>query len=221
MELARDDTDAGCVVLASTHPRTWSAGGDLKGFTEEVPLSDKFTGLQRFPQLFTTIGTLGKPVVAKVGGHCLAGAFGLALACDLIVCSDDATFGTPEIAVGVFPFMIAALLQRDLPRKKATELMFLGERIDAREAERLGVVNRVVAPGELDAATIAWATKLATSSPLLMRMGKDALWRQQDLPLEDAWDLLRGQLAIALATDDVREGVSAFFAKRPPHWSGH
>jgi enoyl-CoA hydratase len=217
---ARDDDAVRCVVLASTHETTFSAGGNLGGFAADVALVHKHFGTAKFPQLFTLIGELGKPVICAAKGHCLAGALGLALACDLIVASDKATFGTPEINVGVFPFMIAALIFRNMPRKKATELMLLGERIDAAEAERLGIVNTVVPLAEFDAAVEDWAVKLAAKSPLLMRMGKDALWRQQDLPLEDAWDFLRSQLTIAFSTDDIQEGVKAFFEKREAHWTG-
>ena len=135
---ARDDTAVRCVLLASTHPTTFSAGGNLGGMAADVPLPEKHDLNGLFPRLFTLIGGLGKPVICVVGGHCLAGAFGLALACDLIVASERATFGTPEITVGVFPFMIAALIYRNLPRKKATELMLLGQRIDAAEARAAG-----------------------------------------------------------------------------------
>ncbi|MGE4426803.1 MAG: enoyl-CoA hydratase/isomerase family protein [Solirubrobacteraceae bacterium] len=217
---ARDDDAVRCVVLASTHPRTFSAGGNLGGFAAQDPLVHKHAAIQLFPDLFVLIGRLGKPVIAKIGGHCLAGAFGLALACDLIVASEDSVFGTPEINVGVFPFMIAALIHRNLPRKKATELMFLGDRISATEAERLGIVNRLVPADELDGAVDDWAGRLAVKSPLLMRMGKDALWRQNDMPLEDAWDYLRSQLALAFSTEDIQEGVQAFFDKRDPEWKG-
>jgi enoyl-CoA hydratase/carnithine racemase len=109
---------------------------------------------------------------------------------------------------------------RNVPRKKAVELVLLGERIDAPEAERLGIVNRVVAPDAFDAAVEDWAGKLAGKSPLLMKLGKDALWRQGDMGLEDAWDYLRAQLAIAFATEDIHEGVAAFFEKREPRWKG-
>jgi enoyl-CoA hydratase len=219
-EQARRDPAVACVVLASTHPTTFSAGGNLGGMAAEVPLAHKNEMNGLFPRLFALIGELGKPVVCKVGGHCLAGAFGLALACDLIVASERATFGTPEINVGVFPFMIAAQIFRNLPRKQATELMLLGERVSAHEAKALGVVNRVVAHDELDAAVDAWTARLAGKSPLLMKLGKDALWRQQDLPIVNAWDFLQSQLTLAFATEDMAEGIAAFFEKRDPVWKG-
>ena len=219
-EAARDDDAARCVVLTSTHATTFSAGGNLGGFAADVPLVHKHFATERFPRLFTLIGELGKPVLCAANGHCLAGALGLALACDLIVASEAATFGTPEINVGVFPFMIMALIYRNLGRKKTTELLLLGERIDAREAQRIGIVNRVVAPEEFDAAVAEWAQSLAKKSPVLMRMGKDAMFRQQDMAFEDALAFLRAQLTIAFATEDIQEGVAAFFEKRPAQWKG-
>jgi enoyl-CoA hydratase/carnithine racemase len=150
----------------------------------------------------------------------VAGALGLALACDLVIAGDQATFGTPEINVGVFPFMIMALIFRNVPRKKAAELLLLGERIDAREAERIGIVNRVVPAAEFDAAVADWAGRLAQKSPVLTRMGKDAMFRAQDMALADALDFLRAQLTIAFSTEDIQEGVQAFFDKREPVWKG-
>jgi enoyl-CoA hydratase len=219
-EAARDDEAVRCVVLASTHPTTFSSGGNLAGFAADVPLVHKHAGIALFPRLFTLIGELGKPVICAVDGHCLAGALGLALACDLIVASEEATFGTPEINVGVFPFMILALIVRNVPRKKANELLLLGERVDAAEAARIGIVNRVVAEDAFDEAVSDWAVKLAAKSPVLMKLGKDALWRTNDMALEDAWDFLRAQLTIAFSTEDIREGVAAFFEKREPQWKG-
>jgi enoyl-CoA hydratase len=213
-EMARDDDGVRCVVLASSHEKVFSSGGNLAGFAGEVPLVHKHFGSEKF------IGELGKPTICAAGGHVLAGALGLALACDLIVAKESATFGTPEINVGVFPFMIMALIYRNVPRKKTTELLLLGERIDAREAERLGIVNKVVGADEFDGAVREWAAKLAAKSPLLMRMGKDAMFRQQDMAFLEALDFLRSQLTIAMSTEDIVEGVSAFYDKREPVWKG-
>jgi enoyl-CoA hydratase/carnithine racemase len=217
---ARDDDAVRCVVLTSTHETTFSAGGNLGGFAADVPLVHKHFATARFPALFTLIGELGKPTICAVNGHCLAGALGLALACDLVVAAEEATFGTPEINVGLFPFMILALIGRNVGRKKMNELLLLGDRVDAREAERLGLVNRVVPRAELASAAGEWATRLAAKSPVMMRLGKDAIWRQQDMALEDAWDFLRSQLTIAFSTEDIQEGVRAFFEKREPVWTG-
>jgi enoyl-CoA hydratase/carnithine racemase len=217
---ARDDGAVRCVVLASTHEKVFSSGGDLAGFTADVALVRRHVANERFPRLFELIGRLGKPVICAAGGHVLAGAVGLALACDLVVASETATFGTPEINVGLFPFMIAALIARNVGRKKMTELLLLGERIDAHEAHRLGIVNRVVAPGELDAAVADWARTLAAKSPLIVRLGKDALYEQQDMGFAEALEFQRAQLTIALSTEDVREGVAAFMERREPAWTG-
>jgi enoyl-CoA hydratase/carnithine racemase len=219
-ERARDDEGVRCVVLTSSHEKVFSSGGNLAGFAADVPLAHKHRGIERFPRLFRLIGELGKPTLCAANGHVLAGALGLALACDLIVAREGVRFGTPEINVGVFPFMIMALIYRNVGRKKTNELLLLGEQISAEEAERIGIVNRVVPAEEFDAFVAGWAAQLAAKSPVLMRMGKDAMFRQQDMAFEDALDFLRAQLAIAFATDDIQEGVKAFFEKRDPVWSG-
>ncbi|MCW2954791.1 MAG: Enoyl-CoA hydratase/isomerase [Conexibacter sp.] len=217
---ARDDDAVRCVVLTSTHEKVFSSGGNLGAFAAEVPLVLKHAGIGRFPRLFALIGQLGKPTLCAANGHVLAGALGLALACDLIVARDGVRFGTPEIDVGVFPFMIMALIYRNVGRKKTTELLLLGEQIEAREAERIGLVNRVVPAAEFDAAVADWATRLAAKSPLMMRLGKDAIYRQQDMAFEDALAFLQSQLTIAFASEDIQEGVSAFFERREPRWTG-
>ncbi|MFL5816305.1 MAG: enoyl-CoA hydratase/isomerase family protein [Conexibacter sp.] len=219
-EAARDDAAVRCVVLTSTHESVFSSGANLAGFAADVPLVHKHFGVERFPQLFTTIGRLGKPSICAANGHVLAGALGIALACDLIVAKEGVTFGTPEINVGAFPFMIMALIYRNLGRKKTNELLLLGDRIDAHEAERIGLVNKVVPAGEFDAAVADWAGRLAAKSPVLMKLGKDAIYRQQDMAFEDALDFLRAQLTIAFSTEDIQEGVKAFFERREPQWTG-
>jgi enoyl-CoA hydratase len=219
-EMARDDDGVRCVVLTSTHEKVFSSGGNLGGFAAEAPLVHKHWATDRFPRLFRMIGELGKPTICAANGHVLAGALGLALACDLIVARDGVRFGTPEINVGVFPFIIMALIYRNVPRKKATELLLLGEQISAAEAERIGIVNRVVPAEEFDAFVADWAAKLAAKSPVMMRLGKDALFRQQDMALDDALEFLHSQLTLAFSTEDIQEGVKAFFEKRDPVWTG-
>ncbi|HEV3072087.1 MAG TPA: enoyl-CoA hydratase-related protein [Solirubrobacteraceae bacterium] len=217
---ARDDERVRCVVLASSHERVFSSGANLGGFAGDVPLVHKHFGSALFVELFKLIGSLGKPTICAARGHVLAGALGIAIACDLIVASEQASFGTPEINVGAFPFMIMALIYRNVPRKKVNEMLLLGERLDAQEALAAGIVNRVVPVGEFDAFVADWAAQLAAKSPLVMRLGKEAMRRQMDMPLDDALDYLRAQLSLTLSTEDIVEGVTAFFEKREPQWSG-
>jgi enoyl-CoA hydratase/carnithine racemase len=219
-EQARGDDGVRCVVLTSTHEKVFSAGANLAGFAADVPLVHKHFATARFPRLFRLIGELGKPTICAANGHVLAGALGIALACDLVIAREGVRFGTPEINVGLFPFMIMALIYRNVPRKRTNELLLLGEQISAQEAERIGIVNRVVPAEEFDAAVSDWARKLAGKSPVMMRLGKDAMFRQLDMPFLEALDFLRSQLTIAFSTEDVQEGVKAFFEKRDPEWKG-
>jgi enoyl-CoA hydratase len=219
-EAARDEAEVRCVVLTSSHERVFSSGANLAGFAADVPLIHRHFGTAQFPRLFRLITNLGKPTICAANGHVLAGALGIALACDLVVAKEEAEFGTPEINVGAFPFMIMALIYRNVPRKKTNELLLLGERIDAREAERIGLVNKVVPASEFEATVRDWATKLASKSPVIMRLGKEAMFRQDDMAFADALDYLRSQLSVAMTTEDIVEGVQAFFEKREPIWKG-
>jgi len=219
-EAARDDDAVRCVVLTSSHDRVFSSGANLGGFAGDVPLVHKHFGSDRFVKLFRLIGELGKPSICAANGHVLAGSLGIALACDLIVAKEGAEFGTPEIDVGAFPFMIMALIYRNVPRKRTNELLLLGDRISAQDAKEAGIVNKVVAPEDFGAAVDEWAAKLASKSPVIMRLGKDAMFRQQDMAFVDALEYLHAQLSLALSTEDIVEGVTAFFEKREPQWKG-
>jgi enoyl-CoA hydratase/carnithine racemase len=137
-----------------------------------------------------------------------------------VIAREGITFGTPEINVGAFPYMIMAIIYRNVPRKRVNEMLLLGERISADQAVDFGLANKVVAADQFDQAVREWAEKLASKSPLLMKLGHDAMYRQQDMALDDALEFLRSQLSLTLSTEDVVEGVSAFFEKREPQWKG-
>ena len=219
-EQAGSDESVRCVVLTSTHDKVFSSGGNVAQFAADTPLIHRHFATERFVRLFGVIGGLGKPTICAANGHVLAGALGIALACDLVVAADTAEFGTPEINLGLFPFMIMALIYRNVPRKRANQMLLLGERMSAEEAREVGIVNKVVPAAELDGAVEEWAAKLASKSPVVMRLGKDAMFRQQDMAFMDALEYLHAQLSLALSTEDIVEGVQAFFEKREPQWKG-
>jgi enoyl-CoA hydratase/carnithine racemase len=220
MKAARDDDEVRAIVLTGAGDKVFCAGADLGGFAADAPLVDKHFASDLFIELFRLMAELGKPTLCAANGHVLAGGMGLALSCDLVIAKEGATFGTPEINVGAFPFMIMAIIYRNVPRKKVNEMLLLGERLTAEEAVEWGLVNKVVPADEFDGAVTDWAGKLASKSPVVMRLGHDAIYRQQDMSFGDALEYLRSQLSLALSTEDILEGVQAFFEKREPQWKG-
>ena len=220
MKTARDDEEARAIVLTGAGDKAFCAGADLGGFAVDAPLVAKHFATDLFLEFFRLMPRLGKPSLCAANGHVLAGGMGLALSCDLLIAKEGATFATPEINVGAFPYMIMAIIYRNVPRKKVNEMMLLGERLSAEEAVEHGLANKVVPAGEFDAAVAEWAGKLASKSPVLMRLGHDAMYRQQDMAVDDALDYLRSQLSLTFSTEDIVEGVSAFFEKREPQWKG-
>jgi enoyl-CoA hydratase len=221
MKGVRDDDEVRAVVLTGAGEKVFCAGADLGGFAADVPLVDKHFASDLFLEYFRLMPRLGKPSLCAANGHVLAGGMGLALSCDLLIAKEGARFGTPEINVGAFPYMIMSIIYRNVPRKKVNEMMLLGEQISAEEAVEYGIANRVVPPDQFPDAVQDWATKLASKSPVLMRLGHDAMYRQQDMALDDALEYLRSQLSLTFSTKDIKEGVSAFFEKREPEWKGH
>ncbi len=220
MKRARDDESVRAVVLTGAGDGVFCAGADLGGFAADVPLVEKHFASDLFVEFFRLMPRLGKPSLCAANGHVLAGGMGLALSCDLVIAKEGARFGTPEINVGAFPYMIMSIIYRNVPRKKANEMMLLGEQISAEEAVEYGLANKVVPAKKFDGAVAEWAAKLASKSPVLMRLGHDAIYRQQDMALDDALEFLRSQLSLTFSTEDIQEGVKAFFEKREPEWKG-
>ena len=180
-----------------------------------IPTKRSQGGWRVFP---ITLTGIGKPVVCAASSDVLAGALGIAMACDLVIAKESIRLGCPEINVVAFPFMISALIFRATGRLVANELMMTGRLFSATEAAAVGLVNKVVPDAEFDDAVRQWVADIAGKSPLLMGIGKRALAATRDLPLDSALDYLQAQLALAFTTDDLTEGVRAFKEKRAPQW---
>ncbi len=220
MARARDDDAVRVVVLTGAGDKAFCAGADLGGIADNAGPAAAHEGRGLLADLFRDMWSLGKPIIARVRGYALAGGFGLACACDMIVASDDSVFGTPEINVGLWPFMITVPLLRSMPPKTVLDLMMTGRRVDAREGARLGFVQRVVGPEELDATVDVLAGELAAKSPLIMRWGRESFYRVLEMDADAALAYLQGMLTITTQTEDAAEGVAAFAEKRAPQWKG-
>jgi len=203
------------VVVLTGAGAVFSAGGDLAGMA-----SPGAHPPATLVELFVAMHELGKPIVAMVNGPALAGGLGLMVACDLVVAADTATFGTTEIAVGLWPMMITAELTRSVGRKRVLEMMLTGAKLSAAEALACGLVTRVVPAAELERAAMALAGELAAKSPAAIRLGLRAFYRSQDMEHEPQLRYLEGELGRVLALDDAKEGIAAFLGKRAPVWKG-
>jgi enoyl-CoA hydratase/carnithine racemase len=217
---AREDPEVRVVILTGAGDRAFCAGADLGGIAAGAGPIELHEERRTFVEVFTTITRLGKPVIGCINGHALAGGFGLALSCDLLVAADTATFGTPEINVGLWPMMIMAIIGRNLPRKRAMELYMTGDRIDAATALSWGLVNRVVPLAEVREVAWTLAQGLTRKSPLLMRLGRDAFFAIEDLDFESALNVLHSQLTVLTLSEDAAEGTRAFLEKRAPKFTG-
>jgi enoyl-CoA hydratase/carnithine racemase len=219
MARAKADDAVRVVVLTGAGDKAFCAGADLGGIAD-TGAAASHDGRGLLADLFREMWGLGKPTIARVRGYALAGGFGLALACDFVIAADDATFGTPEIDVGLWPYMITVPLLRSMPPRKVLELMATGRRVDAAEAERIGFVNRVVPVDMLDAAVDELAATLASKSPLIMRWGRASFYRVLDMNADDALAYLQTMLTVTSYSEDTAEGVAAFAEKRDPQWKG-
>ena len=220
--LARADADPGArvVCLTGSGEQAFCAGADLGRLEPSSGALGAHEARREYAALLLDLGRLGKPIVACVNGSAFGGGLGLVAACDLAVAADDARFGTPEIDLGLFPYMALAPLQRVVGRRAALELALTGRRIDAAEAVRIGLVNAAVPRGQLAARVDALCATLAGKSPAVLRLGRRAFYATQDLPYEQQLEALAAQLSLNALLEDAAEGVAAFLAKRAPEWKG-
>ncbi|HUO49170.1 MAG TPA: enoyl-CoA hydratase-related protein [Acidimicrobiales bacterium] len=218
---AKADDEVRVVVLAGAGDKAFCAGADLGGMGgHDAGFLDVHDARGELASLMDDLWHLGKPTIARVQGWAMAGGFGLALSCDLVVASERARFGAPEVDVGLWPYMITVPLTRSMAPKKALELMLTGRVVDAAEADRLGFVTRVVPHDQLDGAVDELAATLAAKSPAVMKLGRESFYAVWDMPAGDALALLHAMLTLTTQTEDAAEGMTAFLEKRPPSWRG-
>ncbi len=217
-EADRDEA-VGAVCLTGMGEKAFCAGADLGG-TLAGQGQDPLSGPRTYAALLKEMAKFPKPLVARINGPCIAGGMGLMLACDIVIARDDTFFRLPEVNVGIFPMMVGALLYRNLPRKKAMDLVLTGRKIPAVEAEGLGMISRVVGPHRLDEAVEETLKRLTSKSPMGTRLGKAAFSAMADMPFEAAVDYLSEALGKVIATKDAAEGIKAFMEKRAPNFTG-
>jgi len=177
-------------------------------------------GARDYAALLLDVARIGKPVVAAVNGAAMGGGMGLLAACDLAVAAEDARFGTPEVEVGLFPYMALAPLSRCVGRRAALELALTGRRIDAAEAQVIGLLNRVVPRAALQGSASELLEQLAQKSPTALRLGRRAFYATQDLPYEAQLEALCAQFSLNAVSADAAEGIAAFLEKRKPDFKG-
>ena len=215
----RDDADVRCLVLTGSGS-VFCAGGDLAAFKEQKPTARRHFENGTMAQLLSLLPRLGKPSICAANGPILAGGTGLAFSCTFVIAKEGATFGMPEMNIGGFPFMVSALASRQAPPRKVAEMAFFGQTCDAQQGVEWGLINKVVPADEFADAVADWARQLASKSPLMLRLGADCFYEQSLLDRERAADLMTHYMLLAIESEDMKEGITAFFEKREPVWKG-
>jgi len=218
LDFAETDEAVRVVCITGAGERAFCSGADLAGGMGAD--DDSQSLFDRYALLISRLAAFPKPTVARINGYCLAGGTGFMLACDIAIAKASAKFGTPEVNVGLFPMMIGALIFRNVPRKKAMEMILLGEKLTAEQALDMGLITRVTADENFTEAVQEVLDTLAAKSPIGMRIGKKAFAAVEQMPLEEAVLYLGGKLAEVAATEDAREGIMAFLEKRTPQFTG-
>ena len=215
-----DDTQIRVIVMMSAVSGVFCSGRDLAELASlrEAEVLEQRKAFHKVAEIMLTIPAMKKMVIAAVSGYVLAGGCGLAACCDLVIAAEDAVFGMPEVNVGLFPLVVAPALMRSLGVKKCLELFSTGDRIDAHEAKRIGLVNSVVPVDKLEGAAMELAQKLTSNSQTALQLGKQAVYTMLDMEYAKAVRYGHEMISILATTEDAKEGATAFIEKRAPRW---
>ncbi|HEV3470549.1 MAG TPA: enoyl-CoA hydratase-related protein [Pyrinomonadaceae bacterium] len=215
----REDAEVRVVVITGAGPKSFVAGADISEFAGRTAVSQREVMLGR--SLFTAVDSFPKPVIAMVNGYCFGGGCELAMACDLRVASETASFGQPEINLGIIPGGGGTQrLTRLVGETKAMEMILTGDRIDAQTALQVGLVNLVVPAADLEAKTVELANRIAEKSPVALRLAKEAVKTAARANLDEGLRREIDLFAICFSSEDKDEGVAAFLEKRKPEFKG-
>ncbi|MEW6530219.1 MAG: enoyl-CoA hydratase-related protein [Thermodesulfobacteriota bacterium] len=217
LDKAGVDASVRVVCITGAGEKAFCSGADLAGTLEG---EETLAGARKYAGLLKKLAVFGKPLVAKVNGHCVAGGMGLLLSCDMAYARNEAKFGTPEVNVGLFPMMIAALIFRNASRKKALEMIYTARMLTAVEAEEMGLITRALPAGEFDRVVDETLEAVASKAPLAISLGRRAMAHVDAVSLPEALDHLCEQLSVVAKTEDAMEGLTAFLQKRKPEWKG-
>lgn len=218
--LSQPPAPARAVLLSASGSGVFSAGADLSMMGPGAGAAEQHRARGAVREAMLALLDCPLPVVARVQGTCLAGAVGLVLACDLVVCSEGAEWGMPEVDRGLWPFMVGVLLARHVSPKRAMDWMATGRRIPAQEAERAGLVSRLCPPDRLDAEVDGLLAELVSKPPLALAAGKAALRAACESSAASALEAMQAQLSVLASSDDAAEGIAAFAERREPRWRG-
>lgn len=219
MDKAEADKDVRAICITGAGEKAFCAGAEL-GASAGAVGEERLKSIRDYAELLKKMSQTGKPILARVAGHCMAGGLGLMLSCDIVIAKSGVMFGAPEINVGLWPMMIGALLFRHLPRKQAWYLAYSGKRITAAEGKELGMVTKVVEEDRFENEVKETLAMLCSKSPAAMRIGRQAYYAAMDKDFGDALDYLCKKFGEVAGTEDAAEGVKAFLEKREPVWKG-